>query len=135
LFQIKLFCRQRVPGWHQNLKVCYNYPQEITYWAPEVLFAMINSSDWQEMKQKAFESFANDGRMDVAELEQIVQIGCADGEFDEQEKAVLINVISSLTRADMNDTMWAKVDELIQKFELEEDKEASIEDIDDEQDI
>ena len=97
---------------------------------------MINSSsDWQEMKRKAFEAFANDGRMDVAELEQIVQIGCADGEFDEQEKAVLINVISSLTRADMNDAMWAKVDELIQKFELEEDKEASIEDIDDEQDF
>ena len=96
---------------------------------------MINSSDWQEMKRKAFEAFANDGRMDVAELEQIVQIGYADGEFDEQEKAVLINVISSLTRADMNDAMWAKVDELIQKFELEEDKEASIEDIDDEQDI
>ena len=96
---------------------------------------MINSSDWQEMKRKAFEAFANDGRMDVAELEQIVQIGCADGEFDEQEKAVLINIISSLTRADMNDAMWAKVDELIQKFELEQDKEASIEDIDDEQDI
>jgi len=96
---------------------------------------MINSSDWQEMKRKAFEAFANDGRMDVAELEQIVQIGCADGEFDEQEKAVLINVISSLTRADMDDAMWATVDELIQKFELEQDKEASIEDIDDEQDI
>ena len=95
---------------------------------------MINSSDWQEMKRKAFEAFANDGRMDVAELEQIVQIGCADGVFDEQEKAVLINVISNLTRADMDDLMWAKVDELIQKFELEQDKEASIEDIDDEQD-
>ena len=96
---------------------------------------MINSSDWQEMKRKAFEAFANDGRMDAAELEQIVQIGCADGEFDEQEKAVLINVISSLTRADMDDAMWATVDELIQKFELEQDKEASIKDIDYEQDI
>jgi hypothetical protein len=92
---------------------------------------MVNSSDWQEMKRKAFEAFANDGRMDVAKLEQIVQIGCADGEFDEQEKTVLVNVISSLTLADMDDAMWAKVDELIQKFELEEDKEAFIEDIED----
>ena len=96
---------------------------------------MVNSSDWQEMKRKAFEVFANDGRMDVAELEQIVQIGCADGSFDEKEKAVLIDIISSLTRADMNDAMWAKVDELILKFELEEDSEATIEPLEDEQDF
>jgi len=93
---------------------------------------MTNSSDWLEMKRQAFLSFENDGRMSVSELEQIVRIGCSDGEFDEQEKAVLINVITNLTRADMNDEMWAKVDELIHKFELGYDSEAVIEDLDDE---
>jgi hypothetical protein len=96
---------------------------------------MTNSSDWLEMKRQAFLTYANDGRMSVNALEQIVNIGCADGEFDEQEKAVLINVISNLTRADMNDEMWAKVDELIHKFELGDDSEASIESLDDEHDI
>ena len=92
---------------------------------------MVNESDWQKMKRCAFDAFTNDGRMDVSELQAIVEIGCADGEFDEQERAVLINVISSLTRADMSDAMWAKVDELIQKFSLEDDSEATIEKLDD----
>ena len=94
--------------------------------------AMVSKSDWQEMKRHAFEAFSNDGRMSVLELEKIVDIGCADGSFDEHEKVVLINIISNLTRADFNDAMWKKVDELINKFELHHDSDASIEHLDDE---
>lgn len=90
---------------------------------------MSKQSDWLAMKQHAFKAFKSDGRMDVHELENIVQIGCVDGEFDDNEKMVLINVISNLTRADMDDAMWAKVDELIHKFELEDDTGASIEEL------
>ena len=92
---------------------------------------MVNKSDWQEMKRHAFDAFARDGRMSVSELENIVNIGVADGEFDEKEKAVLINIISNLTRAEMNDAMWLKVDELIHKFDLHDDSEAFIEHLDD----
>jgi len=96
---------------------------------------MVNSSDWQVMKQQAFDAFTQNGRMSVHELEQIVNIGCADGDFDEQERAVLINVISNLTRADMNDAMWLKIDELIHKFDLRDDSEAFIEHLEDEDDL
>jgi hypothetical protein len=93
---------------------------------------MVTKSSWKEMKQHAFEAFITDGRMSPQELQQIVEIGCADGNFDEQEKIVLINIISNLTRADLTDDMWAKIDELIHKFELDHDSEASIEHLDDE---
>lgn len=93
---------------------------------------MVNTSDWKAMKQQAFDAFATDGRMSVHELQQIVDIGLADGDFDMQERQVLINIISSLTRADMNDAMWLKVDELIHKFELRDDSEAFIEHLEDE---
>lgn len=93
---------------------------------------MVNESDWQEMKRHAFEAFSNDGSMRVQELEKIVEIGCADGSFDEHEKSVLINIISNLTRVDLNGEMWAKVEELIHKFELHHDSDASIENLDDE---
>jgi hypothetical protein len=83
------------------------------------------------MKQHAFEAFQANGKLDVHELEQIVEMGCIDGSFDEQEKTVLINIISNLTRADLNDAMWAKVAELIHKFELD-DSEATIEKLEDE---
>lgn len=88
-------------------------------------------SNWQEMKQQAFEVYRLEGRMSVQALEKIVDIGCADGKFDEDEKVVLINIISNLTRADMSSDMWAKVDELIHKFELADDTEASIEHLED----
>ena len=85
------------------------------------------------MKQHAFEAFQTNGRMDAADLKQIVKMGCSDGNFDEQEKTVLINIISNMTRADLDDAMWAMVAELIHKFELEHDSEASIEKLEDEQ--
>ncbi len=92
---------------------------------------MVDNSNWQAMKQHAFEAFQANGKLDVHELEQIVEMGCSNGNFDDQEKIVLINIISNLTRADLDDAMWAKVAELIHKFELD-DSEATIEKLEDE---
>jgi len=94
---------------------------------------MVNESDWKAMKQQAFDAFARDGKMGVYELEQIVNIGLADGEFDEREKEVLVEIISKMTGADMTDRMWLKVDELIHKFDLHGDSEAFIEHLDDDE--
>ena len=88
---------------------------------------MVDDTTWKDMKQHAFETYATEGRMDVHALEKIVEPCCADGGFDDNEKAVLINIIASLTRADMSDAMWAKVDELIHQFDLGHDNEATME--------
>jgi hypothetical protein len=93
---------------------------------------MVIESNWQKMKAHAFDVISRDGGMSVAELEKVVDIGYADGELDKYEKVVLINVISNLTRVDMNDAMWAKVEELIERFDLQLDSEATIENLDDE---
>ena len=85
------------------------------------------SSTEKKIIQSVESSFSEEMKF----LEKIVNIGVADGEFDEQEKAVLVNIISNLTRADMNDAMWLKVDELIHKFDLHDDSEAFIEHLDD----
>ena len=95
----------------------------------------MDNSDWKEMKQSAFEAFKSDGMMSVQELEKIVDIGLADGQFDDNEKEVLVNIISNLTGAEMTDAMWLKVDELIHKFELHSDSEAFIEHLEDEHDF
>ena len=96
---------------------------------------MGNSSNWQEMKQHAFEAFQDRGKLELKELEQIIRIGCEDGEFDDKEKEVLINIISTMTRADLNDVMWAMVAELIIKFELENDRDATIEELEDPEEL
>lgn len=95
---------------------------------------MIETPDWVLMKRHAFEGFKSNGRLEVDELEQIIKIGGEDGHFDDQEKAILINIIANTTRADLNDHMWARVAELIHKFELEDDRDAVIEDLEDEPD-
>ena len=95
----------------------------------------MDNSDWKEMKQSAFEAFKSDGMMSVQELEKIVDIGLADGQFDDNEKEVLVNIISNLTGAEMSDAMWLKVDELIHKFDLHGDSEAFIEHLEDEHDF
>jgi len=92
----------------------------------------MNNSDWKEMKQSAFDAFARDGLMSVDELERIVDIALADGEFDRQEKVVLVNIITNLTGAEMTDAMWLKVDDLIHKFNLHGDSDAFIEHLVDE---
>lgn len=96
---------------------------------------MVNESDWKAMKQQAFDAFARDGRLRVYELEQIVNIALADGEFDEKEKGVLVDIISKMTGNDMTDAMWLKVDELIHKFDLHGDSEAFIEHLEDESEL
>ena len=93
---------------------------------------MVNNSDWKIMKQAAFDAYEREGRMSVASLEKIVDIALADGEFDDYEKEVLVNIISNLTGAETTDAMWLKVDELIHKFDLHSDSEAFIEHLDDE---
>jgi hypothetical protein len=94
---------------------------------------MVDKSDWKQMKQLAFDAFKRDGIMSVAVLEQIVDIALEDGEFDDHEKDVLIEIISNLTGDEMNDAMWLKVDELIHKFDLHGDSEAFIEHLDDDE--
>ena len=95
----------------------------------------MDNSDWKEMKQSAFEAFKSEGKMSVQKLEKIVDIGLADGLFDDNEKEVLVNIISNLTGAEMTDVMWLKVDELIHKFDLHGDSEAFIEHLEDEHDF
>lgn len=96
---------------------------------------MVTNSDWKAMKQHAFDAFARDGGMSVRDLEAIVDIALADGEFDDDEKVVLVNIISNMTGADMTDAMWLKVDELIHKFDLHGDSEAFIEHLEEEAEL
>jgi len=96
---------------------------------------MLNQPDWNKVKQDAFEAFTRDESLSVGELEKIVDIGIAGGDFDDHEKAMLINIITNLTGADMTAAMWAKVDELIRKFSMEDDSEVKIESLEGELDV
>jgi hypothetical protein len=80
---------------------------------------MVKQTDWQGIKQHAFGVFKRDGRLGA----------------DDHEKAMLINIITRLTAADIDGAMWAKVDKLIHRFSLEDNSEVKIESLDSHQDV
>ena len=96
---------------------------------------MVKQTDWQGIKQHAFGVFKRDGRLGAGELEKVVEMGCNGGEFDDHEKAMLINIITRLTAADIDGAMWAKVDKLIHRVSLEDNSEVKIESLDSHQDV
>lgn len=96
---------------------------------------MVENAYWLRLKARAFENFKVNGRLDARELSEVINIGCENGHFDDHEKADLTRIIASTTRADLNDHMWAKVADLIHKFELETDKDAVIADLPDDDDL
>lgn len=98
----------------------------------EVVSGMVSESNWKEMQARVLEALNREGGTSVKELDEIVAIARSDGEFDDQERAVLIDFIASLTGADMSAAMWARVEELIEKYDLHDDSEATIESLDEE---
>ena len=77
-------------------------------------------SDVSKMISRAIECFSNDGRLDVNELDQIVKIALADGVVDDEEKKVLKSIIYNLTSKDLTPEMWARVEELVAHYGLDQ---------------
>jgi hypothetical protein len=72
-----------------------------------------------EMIARALEGFRSEGKLDVSELDQILGLAMEDGVMDEGEKKALINILFNLTSSDLTPELWAKVEQLIQQFELD----------------
>jgi hypothetical protein len=72
-----------------------------------------------QMTLEWVKSVANDGKLDADELDRIVDIAMRDGFVDEEEKMVLINVITNLDSTDFDLGLWDKVEQLIRKFALD----------------
>lgn len=73
---------------------------------------MSESRDYLEMTFHSINCFANDGTLDVEELNQIVNIALKDGVVDDNEKRVLSNIIGRLNKAELDGELLAKVDEV-----------------------
>ena len=76
---------------------------------------MKENRDYLEMSFHSINCFANDGKLDVGELEKILEIALRDGVVDANEKRVMQNIISRLTPSEMTAEMQAKVKEIQEK--------------------
>lgn len=73
---------------------------------------MAESKDYLELSFKSINCFANDGKLDVFELQSLLDIALRDGVVDINEKRVLENIFERLTNEELSGEMQAKIAEI-----------------------
>jgi len=68
--------------------------------------------DYLELAFRSIQCFADDGKLDVQELEELMEIALKDGVIDDNEKRVLANIFDRLTPAELTRDMQQKVEEI-----------------------
>ena len=77
---------------------------------------MTESNDYLEMSFRSINCFANDGKLDVNELNEIVHIALRDGVVDENEKRVLGKIISRLNAKELQGELEQRVNQLRKEY-------------------
>lgn len=72
--------------------------------------------DYLEITFRSINCFANDGVLDAAELDNLIDIALRDGNIDQNEKRVLSNIIGRLGYADLTSDMLRKVEQLKSEY-------------------
>ena len=68
-----------------------------------------------QMALKSVEAFANGGKLDAEELEQIIKIAERDSVIDQDEIRVFRNIISRIDPSEVDNAMRAKLTEILEK--------------------
>jgi hypothetical protein len=68
-----------------------------------------------QMALKSIEAFANGGKLDAKELQEILEIAERDGVIDQDEIRVFRNIISRIDPAEVDDEMRKKLTEILNK--------------------
>lgn len=79
---------------------------------------MVESRDYLEMILKTIEIFSNDGKIKANELQELLDIAEKDGEIDNNEIRVLTNVISKIQSFEMDEDLQHKLEEIEEKIKL-----------------
>ncbi len=78
----------------------------------------MSNSDYLEITFRSINCFADDGKLDVEELNALVGIAMQDGTIDEDEKRVLRNIINRLSDVDLTEEMHNKIHELRSQHDI-----------------
>lgn len=79
---------------------------------------MAENRDYLEMTFHSINCFADDGSLDVDELNQIMDIALRDGVVDDNEKRVLANILGRLKTYELTGEMAVRVDEIRRELKI-----------------
>ncbi|MBD9414832.1 hypothetical protein IB234_09680 [Pseudomonas sp. PDM16] len=77
---------------------------------------MLEPRDYLEMTFRSIQCFANDGRLDVHELDALLDIAERDGAIDDNEVRVLKKIISQVKPEEIDQAMRDKLAEVAKKI-------------------
>jgi len=79
---------------------------------------MSEVTDYLEMSFRSINCFANDGTLDVHELNTIVALALKDGVVDDNEKRVLGSIISKLNADELVGELAERITHLRQEYKF-----------------
>ncbi|MDD0841828.1 hypothetical protein [Pseudomonas sp. Gutcm_11s] len=77
---------------------------------------MLEPRDYLEMSFRSIQCFADDGRLDVEELGQLLAIAERDGAIDDNEIRVLKKIIAQIKPEEIDQAMRDKLAEVAKKI-------------------
>ena len=78
----------------------------------------MENRDYLEITFRSINCFANDGKLDVNELNSLIEIALKDSVIDDNEKRVLRNIIDRLTNAELTEAMHQKISDLRNHYDI-----------------
>jgi hypothetical protein len=73
---------------------------------------MSEIDDRSEIAIAAEKCFADDGTLDLGELNVLLALALRDSRIDEEEKRVLGDVLSRVSEANVTPVVWARIQEI-----------------------
>ncbi len=73
------------------------------------------SNDYLELTYHSIQCFANDGKLLINELNDLLAIALRDGVVDDDEKRVLNSIFDKLTEEELTQTMQDKIADIKEK--------------------
>ncbi len=79
---------------------------------------MENTSSFVELAYSSIPVFADDGTLDLEELNFLLGIALQDGKIDDDEKRVLGNIFNQVGKQDVTGKVWKRITEVKKKYEI-----------------
>lgn len=77
---------------------------------------MTNKGDHLEMAIRSMKYFANDGKLDLEELSDLLALAERDGQIDDDEARILRSVINRLNQEELDEALVEKINEILKKI-------------------
>ncbi len=79
---------------------------------------MTQAASYIELAYSSIRVFADDGTLDMGELNFLLGIALKDGQIDADEKRVLRNIFGQVSEDEVSARVWTRMQEIRKKYDL-----------------